>query len=284
MGLFVLQPGFFEDCICAAEIEAKLPSIMKNSVYLHKAAARRIKSCRIQRRASRRHWCKSTRDRGVTPAWRRTSRASVEFPTSRKLTEWTTATDFHWALFHFIFIFRYTYWFRKWVDLEAPLTLNSCCASVAVKHSKSFAVTSADECSMEELRETARRLTSDSSFRETVYKIMARHDAASKTEQWEEVSEERTAGVRSEQLMFPEPLPPLKLFQEGQVLKHLRTWNCRQNFVLRISTKELENYSDVAQKYDVQLRVRRTFFPPPTWNLCSNLQIFKFKSHINYTC
>ncbi|CAJ1074758.1 pleckstrin homology domain-containing family D member 1 [Xyrichtys novacula] len=49
---------FFEDCICAAEIEAKLPAIMKNAVYLHKAAARRIKSCRIQRRASRRHWCK----------------------------------------------------------------------------------------------------------------------------------------------------------------------------------------------------------------------------------
>uniref|UniRef100_A0A673IWI4 Pleckstrin homology domain-containing family D member 1-like n=1 Tax=Sinocyclocheilus rhinocerous TaxID=307959 RepID=A0A673IWI4_9TELE len=49
---------FFEECICAAEIEAKLPSIMKNAVYLHKAAARRIKSCRIQRRASRQHWCK----------------------------------------------------------------------------------------------------------------------------------------------------------------------------------------------------------------------------------
>lgn len=50
-----------------------------------------------------------------------------------------------------------------------------------MKHSKSFAVTSADERSMEELRETARRLTSDSSFRETVYKIMARQEAASKT-------------------------------------------------------------------------------------------------------
>lgn len=68
--MFASQPGFFEDCICAAEIEAKLPSIMKNAVYLHKAAARRIKSCRIQRRASRRHWCKSTcmlgHDRGPT--------------------------------------------------------------------------------------------------------------------------------------------------------------------------------------------------------------------------
>ncbi|XP_065144768.1 pleckstrin homology domain-containing family D member 1 [Paramisgurnus dabryanus] len=49
---------FFEECISAAEIEAKLPAIMKNAVYLHKATARRIKSCRIQRRASRKHWLK----------------------------------------------------------------------------------------------------------------------------------------------------------------------------------------------------------------------------------
>ncbi|XP_008291486.1 pleckstrin homology domain-containing family D member 1 [Stegastes partitus] len=98
---------FFEECICAAEIEAKLPAIMKNAVYLHKAAARRIKSCRIQRRASRRHW---------------------------------------------------------------------------LKHSKSFAVANADGGSMEELRETARRLTSDSNFRESVYKIITRSDAANKTE------------------------------------------------------------------------------------------------------
>ncbi|KAM6916990.1 pleckstrin homology domain-containing family D member 1 [Lycodopsis pacificus] len=98
---------FFEECICAAEIEAKLPSIMKNAVYLHKAAARRIKSCRIQRRASRRHW---------------------------------------------------------------------------LKHSKSFAAASPDDDSMEELRETARRLTSDSDFRESVYKIVARKDATNKTE------------------------------------------------------------------------------------------------------
>ncbi|KAJ7988792.1 hypothetical protein DPEC_G00312880 [Dallia pectoralis] len=49
---------FFEECICAAEIEAKLPSIMKNAVYLHKEAARRIKSCRIQNRTSRQHWLK----------------------------------------------------------------------------------------------------------------------------------------------------------------------------------------------------------------------------------
>ncbi|XP_029972934.1 pleckstrin homology domain-containing family D member 1 [Salarias fasciatus] len=92
---------FFEECICAAEIEAKLPAIMKNAVYLHKAAARRIKSCRIQRRASRRHW---------------------------------------------------------------------------LKHSKSFAVANSDGGSVEELRETARRLTSDSSFRESVYKIITRKE------------------------------------------------------------------------------------------------------------
>ncbi|XP_030574119.1 pleckstrin homology domain-containing family D member 1 isoform X2 [Archocentrus centrarchus] len=98
---------FFEECICAAEIEAKLPAIMKNAVYLHKAAARRIKSCRIQRRASKRHW---------------------------------------------------------------------------LKHSKSFAVASTDGGSIEELRETARRLTSDSSFRESVYKIMARKDSTNITD------------------------------------------------------------------------------------------------------
>ncbi|XP_077945917.1 pleckstrin homology domain-containing family D member 1 isoform X1 [Gasterosteus aculeatus] len=98
---------FFEECICAAEIEAKLPSIMKNAVYLHKAAARRIKSCRIQRRASRHHW---------------------------------------------------------------------------LKHSKSFAVSRCDDDSMEELRETARRLTTDSSFRESVYEIIARKDATNKPE------------------------------------------------------------------------------------------------------
>ncbi|KAM4625704.1 pleckstrin homology domain-containing family D member 1 [Polymixia lowei] len=101
---------FFEECICAAEIEAKLPSIMKNAVYLHKAAARRIKSCRIQRRASRRHW---------------------------------------------------------------------------LKHSKSFGVSHTDSSSMEDLRETARRLTSDSSFRESVYKIIARKDGTNKTEERE---------------------------------------------------------------------------------------------------
>ncbi|XP_062252704.1 pleckstrin homology domain-containing family D member 1 [Platichthys flesus] len=94
---------FFEECICAAEIEAKLPAIMKNAVYLHKAAARRIKSCRIQRRASRRHW---------------------------------------------------------------------------LKHSQSFAVTGSDGGSMEDLRETARRLTTDSSFRQSVYKIITRMDAS----------------------------------------------------------------------------------------------------------
>ncbi|KAM9466812.1 pleckstrin homology domain-containing family D member 1 [Clarias gariepinus] len=49
---------FFEECICAAEIEAKLPAIMKNSVYLHKATARRIKSFRFQRHAARQHWRK----------------------------------------------------------------------------------------------------------------------------------------------------------------------------------------------------------------------------------
>ncbi|XP_068608356.1 pleckstrin homology domain-containing family D member 1 [Brachionichthys hirsutus] len=102
---------FFEECISAAEIEAKLPAIMKNAVYLHKAAARRIKSCRIQRSASRRHW---------------------------------------------------------------------------LKHSKSFAVPSAEDCSVEELRETARRLAADSDFRQSVYKIIARKDGENKMQDGEE--------------------------------------------------------------------------------------------------
>uniref|UniRef100_A0A4W3KDQ1 Pleckstrin homology and coiled-coil domain containing D1 n=1 Tax=Callorhinchus milii TaxID=7868 RepID=A0A4W3KDQ1_CALMI len=43
---------FFEECIRNAEIDANLPVIMKNSVYVHKTAARRIKSCRFHRRKS----------------------------------------------------------------------------------------------------------------------------------------------------------------------------------------------------------------------------------------
>ncbi|KAK1339322.1 hypothetical protein QTO34_020004 [Cnephaeus nilssonii] len=43
---------FFEECIRNAELEAKMPVIMKNSVYIHKAATRRIKSCRFHRRRS----------------------------------------------------------------------------------------------------------------------------------------------------------------------------------------------------------------------------------------
>ncbi|PWA29740.1 hypothetical protein CCH79_00007872 [Gambusia affinis] len=108
---------FFEECICAAEIEAKLPAIMKNAVYLHKAAARRIKSCRVQRRASRRHWC------------------------------------------------------------ECEHHTHSTHVLVVVKHSKSFAVAGSED-GMEELRATARRLTSDSSFRESVYEIVVRKEAA----------------------------------------------------------------------------------------------------------
>uniref|UniRef100_A0A3Q3KII6 PH domain-containing protein n=1 Tax=Monopterus albus TaxID=43700 RepID=A0A3Q3KII6_MONAL len=65
---------FFEECICAAEMEAKLPAIMKNAVYLHKAAVRRIKSCRVQRRASRRHWCKSSTEGGRVEEPRETAR------------------------------------------------------------------------------------------------------------------------------------------------------------------------------------------------------------------
>ncbi|XP_074854977.1 pleckstrin homology domain-containing family D member 1 [Carettochelys insculpta] len=47
---------FFEECIRNAELEAKMPVIMKNSVYLHKAATRRIKSCRLHRRRPSASW------------------------------------------------------------------------------------------------------------------------------------------------------------------------------------------------------------------------------------
>ncbi|XP_036398882.1 pleckstrin homology domain-containing family D member 1 [Megalops cyprinoides] len=94
---------FFEECICAAEIEAKMPAIMKNAVYIHKAAARRIKSCRVQRKVNRHHWAQ-------------------------------------------------------------------------LKHSKSFVLTASEEPSLEDLKETARRLTCDSTFREKMYKIMSRQD------------------------------------------------------------------------------------------------------------
>lgn len=51
-----LAAGFFEECIRNAELEAKMPVIMKNSVYIHKAATRRIKSCRFHRRRSSTSW------------------------------------------------------------------------------------------------------------------------------------------------------------------------------------------------------------------------------------
>ncbi|XP_076834160.1 pleckstrin homology domain-containing family D member 1 [Brachyhypopomus gauderio] len=92
---------FFEECICAAEIDAKLPAIMKNAVYLHKAAARRIKSCRVQRHSSRQH---------------------------------------------------------------------------GLKHSQSFICSRGDAGGLEDLKETAQRLTSDKCFRQRVYKIIAHED------------------------------------------------------------------------------------------------------------
>lgn len=52
----VLSPEFFEECIRNAELEAKMPVIMKNSVYIHKAATRRIKSCRFRCRRTSASW------------------------------------------------------------------------------------------------------------------------------------------------------------------------------------------------------------------------------------
>ncbi|XP_051883439.1 pleckstrin homology domain-containing family D member 1 isoform X1 [Pristis pectinata] len=92
---------FFEECIRKAEIEANLPIIMKNSVYVQRAAARRIKSCRFRRRKS-------------TAVWN------------------SFVTNSH---------------------------------SLAVPQGEG-------EEDMEELKETARKLSRDRRFRETVYKYM----------------------------------------------------------------------------------------------------------------
>nr|XP_015206676.1 PREDICTED: pleckstrin homology domain-containing family D member 1-like isoform X2 [Lepisosteus oculatus] len=94
---------FFEECIRNAEIDAKLPAIMENSVYIHKATARRIKSCRIQKKES------------------------------------------------------YNNWGLK-------------------RHSQSFIVSPTEETNLEDLWETARRLTCDRYFRESNYKIMTHKD------------------------------------------------------------------------------------------------------------
>ncbi|NWH79655.1 PLHD1 protein, partial [Piaya cayana] len=47
---------FFEECIRNAELEAKMPVIMKNSVYIQKAATRRIKSCSFHRQRASTLW------------------------------------------------------------------------------------------------------------------------------------------------------------------------------------------------------------------------------------
>lgn len=86
-----------------------------------------------------------------------------------------------------------------------------------MKHSKSFAVAGTECGSIDELRETARRLTSDSSFRESVYKIMARKDATNTTDVWGEAERgkrrETALSFTSVSESHPEmmsPNPPLK--------------------------------------------------------------------------
>ncbi|XP_078419112.1 pleckstrin homology domain-containing family D member 1 isoform X2 [Cetorhinus maximus] len=98
---------FFEECIRKAEIDANLPVIMKNSVYVQRAAARRIKSCRFRRRKS-------------TAVWN------------------SFVTNSH--------------------SLNVPQ--------------------GEGEENMEELKETARKLSRDRRFRETVYKYMTLKDSS----------------------------------------------------------------------------------------------------------
>ncbi|MGH0157271.1 UNVERIFIED_CONTAM: hypothetical protein FKN15_063356 [Acipenser sinensis] len=57
------------------------------------------------------------------------------------------------------------------------------CCLLAVRHSQSFIVSPSDEDSLEELRDTARRLTRDRFFRESVYQIMSRKDSTQEEEQ-----------------------------------------------------------------------------------------------------
>ncbi|MGH0128127.1 UNVERIFIED_CONTAM: hypothetical protein FKN15_011177 [Acipenser sinensis] len=52
-----------------------------------------------------------------------------------------------------------------------------------MRHSQSFIVSPSDEDSLEELRDTARRLTRDRFFRESVYQIMSRKDSTQEEEQ-----------------------------------------------------------------------------------------------------
>ncbi|KAG8449561.1 hypothetical protein GDO86_016273 [Hymenochirus boettgeri] len=95
---------FFEECIRNAEIEAMKPAIMKNSVYVPRAATRRINSCRFHRQR----------------------------------------TNFG-----------------------------------LVRHSHSFLISSAESSQLQNLRETARNLTRDQHFRETLYQIFSKQEIPS---------------------------------------------------------------------------------------------------------
>ncbi|KAM8920682.1 pleckstrin homology domain-containing family D member 1 [Pelodytes ibericus] len=93
---------FFEECIRNSEIEALKPTIMKNSVYVPRAATRRIKSCRFHHQR---------------PSFSR------------------------------------------------------------LRHSHSFLLSPAETSNIQNLKETARNLSSDPCFREAIYQIIAQQDS-----------------------------------------------------------------------------------------------------------
>ncbi|MGH0148277.1 UNVERIFIED_CONTAM: hypothetical protein FKN15_014272 [Acipenser sinensis] len=143
---------FFEECIRNVEIDAKLPVIMKNSVYIHKATARRIKSCRIQRKASG-NW--------FFEECIRNAEIDAKLPVIMKNS---------------VYIHKATARRIKSCRIQRK-------ASGNLRHSQSFIVSPSDEDSLEELRDTARRLTRDRFFRESVYQIMSRKDSTQEEEQ-----------------------------------------------------------------------------------------------------
>uniref|UniRef100_A0A8C0YY03 Pleckstrin homology and coiled-coil domain containing D1 n=1 Tax=Canis lupus familiaris TaxID=9615 RepID=A0A8C0YY03_CANLF len=174
--------GFFEECIRNAELEAKMPVIMKNSVYIHKAATRRIKSCRFHRRRSSTSWNDSECGGGwrrARPEWapgrgrgariqRRgwtgrpgTGSSSLGFPPDSGAGGCGSPAA------------RGVGAGRALVS-QGPLT-----ATVSpVKPSQSFMTSQLDANNMEELKEVAKRLSRDQRFRESIYHIMANQPGA----------------------------------------------------------------------------------------------------------
>lgn len=199
--------GFFEECIRNAELEAKMPVIMKNSVYIHKAATRRIKSCRFHRRRSSTSWndseCGRPRAAAAVGAvggrgWGRGRTTRGEGRRSAGPAQRQDSAA--WTFLH-----------RPPASPRIPgaggrgaaARSSAACGmgsgggglrsgtgpSLAggrlltatlspVKPSQSFMTSQLDANNMEELKEVAKRLSRDQRFRESIYHIMANQPGA----------------------------------------------------------------------------------------------------------